>query len=68
MERPQNDVINLSVEEEIQQLALRLNCPKHLVLYCSHQVGPSIAAIECYWDMNKEWLMKYKGDHRLSEQ
>ena len=26
MERPQNDVINLSVEEEIQQLALRLNC------------------------------------------
>lgn len=62
-----NDVINLADEDEILQLSLKLKCPKAVVLYCSNQVGPSVKAIDFYWSMNKEWLMKYKGNRELVE-
>lgn len=57
--------INLSNKVQVSKWSQTLGCPESVLFYCANKVGVSIPAIEAYWTMNKDWLLKYKGEEEL---
>ncbi len=45
-------------EDEAQRISKIIDCPVEIVQHCMLQIGPSLPAIEAYWEMNKERLLK----------
>ncbi|MDG1332611.1 MAG: hypothetical protein P8P74_09795 [Crocinitomicaceae bacterium] len=48
----------LSNSEEIKRISEIIDCPIDIVRYCMLQIGPSLPAIEAYWQMNKDRLLQ----------
>lgn len=51
----------MSDTDEVKRIAEILGCPVEVVRYCMLRVGPSIPAIDAYWQMNKERLLREVG-------
>jgi len=48
----------ISNASEIQKISDIINCPVEIVQHCMLQIGPSIPAIDAYWQMNKDRLIR----------
>ena len=44
-------------DREIDRIAKLIDCPVEIVRHCMLQIGPSVPAIDAYWQMNKDRLM-----------
>jgi len=47
----------ISNYSEIQKISNIIDCPVEIVQHCMLQIGPSIPAIDAYWQMNKDRLI-----------
>ena len=53
-----NSRFQIKRDDEIHRIAKIINCPVEIVQHCMLQIGPSLPAIEAYWEMNRERLLK----------
>lgn len=44
-------------QNEIERISKIIDCPVKIVRHCMLLIGPSIPAIDAYWQMNKDRLM-----------
>jgi hypothetical protein len=44
-------------DREIERISKLIDCPIEIVRHCMMQIGPSVPAIDAYWQMNKDRLM-----------
>ena len=56
----QGTIIDFTSKRDVQELSQELKCPEPVLRYCGALVGPSRTAIECYFSMNRDWLLKFK--------
>jgi len=47
----------MSKSDEIKRISEIIECPMEIVQHCMLQIGPSIPAIDAYWQMNKDRLI-----------
>lgn len=47
----------ISDADEIKRISEMIQCPVEIVRHCMLQIGPSIPAIDAYWQMNKDRLI-----------
>lgn len=48
----------ISSTEEVKRIAEVIECPVEIVQHCMLQIGPSLPAIDAYWQMNKDRLLQ----------
>lgn len=56
-----NSKLPISTTDEIKRISEIIECPVEIVRHCMLQIGPSIPAIDAYWQMNKDRLMYEVG-------
>ncbi|MCJ8288507.1 MAG: hypothetical protein HRT58_00630 [Crocinitomicaceae bacterium] len=52
-----NSKLLMSKSDEIKRISEIIECPMEIVQHCMLQIGPSIPAIDAYWQMNKDRLI-----------
>lgn len=56
-----NTKLPLSNTDEVKRISEIIECPAEIVRHCILLIGPSIPAIEAYWQMNKDRLLYEVG-------
>lgn len=46
-----------SNSDEIKRISEIIECPVDIVRHCMMQIGPSLPAIDAYWQMNRDRLL-----------
>ncbi len=52
-----NSRFHIKRKDEAERISTIIDCPVEIVQHCMLQIGPSLPAIEAYWQMNKERLL-----------
>ena len=53
-----NSSRKLSNSYEVERISEIIECPTDIVRHCMLQIGPSLPAIEMYWQMNRDRLLE----------
>jgi hypothetical protein len=48
----------ISHSDEVKRISEIIECPIDIVHYCMLQIGPSLPAIDAFWQMNKDRLLR----------